>query len=46
MVGIKLFDTQSLGKPLPTNREEILKYLDNMINILYVRGEKMNMSIR
>ena len=46
MVGINLFDTQSLGKPLPTNKEEILKYLDNMINILNVRGEKMNMSIR
>ena len=46
MVGRKLFDTQSLGKPLPTNKEEILKYLDNMINILCVRGEKMNMSIR
>lgn len=46
IVGINLFDTQSLEKPLPTNKEEILKYLDNMIKILNARGEKMNMSIR
>lgn len=42
--GIKLFNGQSLNKPLPTNREEIRQYLCNMNELLRKCGKAMNKS--
>ena len=44
--GKKLFETQSLQKPLPETEEEILDYLDNIITLLSNRGKMMDESFR
>ncbi len=44
--GKKLFDGQSLKKPLPETREEIMEYLNKIKALLIQRGETMDKSIR
>ena len=42
--GVKLFEGQSLTKPFPSNRNEILEYLNNVNAVLIKRGKSMSMS--